>query len=134
LFDLLRAEPRPCCGFLLHSFGGPKEMVMPLAELGAYFSLPGYFAHEKKNRQREVFRCLPIERLLIETDAPDQPLPPERVRYQCDDPKSGKPVNHPGNLAAVYQFAAELLSIPLEQLIPRVEANFEQLFGALRAN
>ena len=131
MFDLLRGESRPRCGFLLHSYGGPMEMVKPLAELGAYFSLPGYFAHERKSRQREVFRHVPLERLLIETDAPDQPLPPERVLYQCNDSKSGEPFNHPANLPAVYQFAAELVHIPLDQLIPRVEANFQLLFGPL---
>ena len=131
LFDLLRVESRPHCGFLLHSYGGPKEMIKPLTELGAYFSLPGYFAHERKSRQREVFRHVPIERLLIETDAPDQSLPPELVRYECNDPKSGKLVNHPANLAAVYEFAAELVSLPLDQFVPRVEANFRELFGVL---
>jgi TatD DNase family protein len=75
LFDLLKAGPRPERGFLLHSYGGPQEMVKPLADLGAYFSLPGYFAHERKHRQRETFRHVPRERLLLETDAPDQLLP-----------------------------------------------------------
>lgn len=43
--ELLQAN-RPSAGFVLHSFGGPKEMIPALAELGGYFSLPGYFAHE----------------------------------------------------------------------------------------
>ena len=85
LLDILRAEPRPACGFLLHSYGGAPELVAPLAELGAYFSLPGYFAHERKTRQREAFRQVPSDRLLIETDAPDQLLPPERVQYPLTD-------------------------------------------------
>ena len=59
----------------MHSYGGPKEMVTPFADLGAYFSLPGYYAHERKARQREAFQHVPAERLLIETDAPDQRLP-----------------------------------------------------------
>ena len=75
LLDILRAEPRPACGFLLHSYGGAAELVAPLTELGAYFSLPGYFAHERKTRQREAFLKVPPDRLLIETDAPDQILP-----------------------------------------------------------
>ena len=33
LHDLLRAGPRPAIGFLLHSYGGPKEMIEPLARL-----------------------------------------------------------------------------------------------------
>jgi TatD DNase family protein len=128
VFELLRESPRPACGFLLHSFGGPREMIEPLAKLGAYFSLPGYFAHARKERQREAFRHVPPDRLLIETDAPDQLLPEERIRHPLIDPASGKAVNHPANLRAVYDFAAELLGDSVESVAARVEQNFQRLF------
>ncbi len=131
LLELLRAGPRPACGFVLHSFGGPREMVGALADLGAYFSLPGYFAHERKERQREAFREVPPDRLLIETDAPDQLLPEARIQYPLTDSETGKPLNHPANLGAVYQFAAELFQEPVELLSSRVEANYRRLFQAV---
>ena len=134
MLELLQANPRPGCGFLLHSYGGPPEMIPPLAKLGAYFSLPGYFAHERKERQRETFRHVPPDRLLIETDAPDQLLPDERNRHPMVDPASGKPVNHPANLRAVYDFAAELTGGPVEQFAVRVEQNFQQLFRRFLSN
>src|SRR5580658_4549201 len=40
LHDLLKAGPRPARGFILHSYGGPAEMVPTFAKLGAYFSFP----------------------------------------------------------------------------------------------
>jgi TatD DNase family protein len=129
MFDLLKAGLRPERGFLLHSYGGPQEMVKPLADLGAYFSLPGYFAHERKHRQRETFRHVPRERLLLETDAPDQSLPDARNRFSLTEPGTGKPLNHPANLAAVYEFAAELLGEPVESLGACVQENFHRLFG-----
>jgi Tat protein secretion system quality control protein TatD with DNase activity len=66
-------------------------MIVPLAKLGAIF-LPGYYAHERKARQRETFKHVPADRLLIETDAPDQlprphssgirsPTPPEVIHH-----------------------------------------------------
>jgi TatD DNase family protein len=132
LFDLLRAGPRPSCGFLLHSYGGPLELVEPLAELGAYFSISGHFAHARKARQRETFRQVPRERLLIETDAPDM-LPPEPwVRYAMGDPPTGQPLNHPANLVAVYEFVAQLLDESRENLTRQVEENFRRLFGAVK--
>lgn len=129
LLEILQHEARPTCGFVLHSYGGPQEMIGSLARLGAYFSLPGYFAHQRKVRQREAFKQVPPDRLLIETDAPDQLLPPERARYPLSDGK--KPLNHPANLPAVYSFAAEFLGEPLESLAARVERNFQRLFGKL---
>jgi len=131
LYDLLKAGPRPQCGFVLHSFGGPAEMIPAFARLGAWFSLPGYFAHERKQRQREAFRQVPFDRLLIETDAPDQPLPNSRTKHNATDP-DGKPINHPANISAVYEFAAELLGRPLEELAAQVEDNFTRLFGRLK--
>ena len=104
-------------------------MIKELAHLGAYFSIPGYFAHERKERQREVFRHVPPERLLIETDAPDQLLPEERVQYPLTDPATGKPINHPANLGAVYRFVAELIEQPVEEVARKVESNFQNLFG-----
>jgi TatD DNase family protein len=134
LLALLEAEPRPGCGFVLHSFGGSRELIPRLAELGGYFSLPGYFAHERKARQRETFKHVPRERLLIETDAPDQSLPEGRVEYPLPPDTSGKPVNHPANLGAVYRFAAEWLGEPLETLAAQVERNFRRIFaGVMRS-
>lgn len=129
LFELLRSEPRPAWGFLLHSYGGPVEMVAPLAALGAYFSFSGYYLHERKARQREAFKQVPPDRLLLETDAPDQSLPTELVRYPLADDDRGKPVNHPANLGVIYEQVAEWLGEPMGQLAERLEANFHRLFA-----
>ena len=143
MLEILQAEPLPARGFLLHSYGGPKEMVTSFANLGAYFSLPGYYAHERKARQRETFQNVPAERLLIETDAPDQLLPDRqgsvfsiqnsglsRVQlHALADAVTGKALNHPANLAAVYAFAAELRGVTDEALAAQVEGNFLRLFG-----
>jgi TatD DNase family protein len=129
MFELLRAEPRPKCGFLLHSYGGPEEMILPLAKLGAYFSFPGYFAHARKERQRERFRHVPLDRLLIETDAPDQPLPEELTAHPLLEEGTGKPLNHPANLLSVYTFLSGMFNESLDALATRVEQNFKRLFS-----
>lgn len=133
MLELLQTNPRPARGFLLHSYGGPREMVKSLADLGAYFSFPGYYAHERKERQRETFRHLPADRLLIETDAPDQQLPDALNRFPLVDPASGKPINHPANLGAVYEYVAGLRGVSVVELTNQVEQNFLRLFGGLCA-
>ncbi len=132
LLDGLRRGPVPSAGFLLHSYGGPVELVGPLARLGARFGFPGYFLHRRKARQREVFRHIPSDRLLVETDAPDQRLPDDLETHRLADPATGQPVNHPANLAAVYSGLAEFLGEPVEGLAERVRGNFEALFGSPR--
>jgi TatD DNase family protein len=130
LLELLQNNPRPSCGFVLHSFGGPAEMIPAFAKLGAYFSFPGYFLHERKLKQREAFKSVPPEKLLIETDAPDQNLPIEKTLFPLAD-GNGKPLNHPANLSAVYSGLAEFLSEKTESLAVQVEENFQRIFGSL---
>ncbi len=130
LHDLLRQNPRPARGFLLHSYGGPAEMVASLAKLGAHFSFPGYFMHKRKARQRETFKLVPADRLLIETDAPDQLPPDEANAHPLADTRTGKPLNHPANLPAVYRFMANLRGVPLAELAAQVKENFRRLFEA----
>jgi TatD DNase family protein len=75
---------------------------------------------------------VPLERLLIETDAPDQLLPEERVGHPLADAE-GKPINHPANILAVYEFAAELMGETTESLAMQIEKNFARLFGSCTA-
>ena len=67
----------------------------------------------------------------IETDAPDQRLPDAENVFPLTDPRTGQPLNHPANLAAVYRGVAELRHVPLNELAAQVEANFTRLFGAM---
>jgi TatD DNase family protein len=130
LHELLRDHPRPARGFVLHSFGGAAEMIPAFAKLGAYFSFPGYFLHERKLRQRETFRHVPADRLLVETDAPDQRLPEDKISFPLAG-ADGQPLNHPANLPAVYAGLAEFLGESLEPLTARVEENFLRVFAGL---
>ncbi len=83
--------------FLMHSFGGPIEVAQRLMKKGdAYFSFSGYFLQERKAKVLEVYRQLPQERILLETDAPEMAPPPDFVEF----PLEGE-ANHPGNLTRI---------------------------------
>lgn len=129
LLELLRDAPIPRTGFLLHSYGGPAEMIPLFVRLGGYFSFPGYFMHERKSRHREVFKIVPLHRLLIETDAPDQPLPPDQVRFPLGTTGESQPLNHPANLAAVAEYLAAWRGMKIEECCATLESNFFRLFG-----
>ncbi len=134
LYDLLRSQPLPRRGFMLHSYGGPEEMVKPLAGLGAYFSFPGDFAHDRRSRQRHAFLEVPRDRLLIETDAPDQLPPLSLTGFPLVEAATGKALNHPANLRAVYQFAARMWGEEEDLFAARVEVNFLRLFGGYQTS
>lgn len=129
LDELLRVAPAlPTRGFLLHSYGGPAEMVPGFVERGAYFSISPYFFHERKRAQRELFQAVPLDRLLIETDAPDMRPPPELNPHPLALP-DGTPLNSPANLRFCYEQTAALLGLEVQDLAARVAANYQRWTG-----
>jgi TatD DNase family protein len=129
LLDLIEKHPHQGPGFLLHSYSGPLEMVDAWVKLGARFSISGHFAHPRKASRREVFHRIPLDRILIETDAPDMPPPEEWVKFPLPTEPDQKPINHPGNLISIYDFAAKWLEIPQDELESIIEHNFREMFG-----
>ena len=147
LLEVLQAAPLPARGFLLHGYGGPAEMIGSFADLGAFFSFnieslkpsranPPDEPSGKRGSSRttrpdrlEVWKLIPADRLLVETDAPTKPPPPELNRHPLPPGPDGAPVNHPANIAAAYTALAGLRGIPLESLAAQVEQNFNRLFG-----
>lgn len=128
LQEVLRSARLPRRGFLLHAYSGPLELVRPFAELGAYFSYNGYFLRARHEARNRVFSAVPLDRLLVETDAPAMELPAPRERFKLPPAADGTAVNHPGNLIVAYEALAELRRMPLDQLAAQVEANFARLF------
>lgn len=129
LLDLLRAIPLPARGFLLHGYRGSPEMMQSFADLGAYFSWNLEGLGPRAGAMRSVFRLIPPDRLLVETDAPTKAPPPDLNRLPLGDGPDGMPVNHPANIRVAYATLAELRGIPLESLAAQVERNFRRLFG-----
>jgi TatD DNase family protein len=117
LFSCLAQEPPPS-RFLMHSFGGSIESARRLLPLGAYFSFSGYFLHQRKHATRAVFQALPIDRILLETDAPDMTPPPEFT----SNPQPAN-INHPANLATIGNALAGLLDTPPRLLALQLEKN-----------
>lgn len=144
LDELLHAHPVPARGFLLHAYGGPAELIPRFAALGAFFSFNGYFLKDAAkptskaqpvgdtapaSPRLEEFKQVPLDRLLVETDAPAMLLPPAWRTHKLPPGPDGAPVNHPGNLEAAYAALAALRGVPLAELTALVSANFGLLFG-----
>jgi TatD DNase family protein len=129
LDEALQAHPTPARGFLLHAYGGPAELVPRFVKQGAYFSFNGYFLDPRHAKHREVFKRIPADRLLVETDAPAMPLPQPWRTHKLPPAPDGSPVNHPGNLDAAYAGLASLRGESLPALIAQVHENTGRLFG-----
>ena len=71
LMETLRKSPLPERGIHLHAYNGPTELVDELLSLGTYFSFNSGQLKPGNKRILKNLRQVPMERLLIETDAPD---------------------------------------------------------------
>lgn len=95
--------------FLLHSYGGPKDYIQEFVDAGAYFSFSPYFLHERKADRLEVFKSIPLGRLLVETDAPSM-LGPEST-WSTEQKLFSNDQQHPANLFQTYERLKEFLGV-----------------------
>jgi len=106
---------------VLHCFTGSQRLAQAGLELGLYVSASGIITFKKSESLREVFRTIPMQRLLIETDAP----------YLAPVPHRGKP-NEPAFVAHTAAALAALRGVPVEDIASVTSANFFRLFTMAR--
>jgi TatD DNase family protein len=81
---LLRSEPKRGRGGVFHCFAGNTADARRVLDLGFYLSLSGSLTFRNAEQAREIARHIPLEKLLLETDAPF--LAPQRMRGKRNEP------------------------------------------------
>jgi TatD DNase family protein len=130
MMDVLMSELRLPSGFLMHSYGGSADLVKPLAQMGAYFSFSGKVLSGNFERARLAIRAVPMDRLLVETDAPCM-IPPEEFRPHPLRSSTGDEYNHPANLPSIVAGIAAFLEVPAEDLREILLENSRTFFGRI---
>ena len=113
LLRLLRQGNLPARGIHLHAYSGSAEETAQFAELGAYFSFHAAQLQAPARKAPDALRQIPLNRLLIESDAPD--TLPKMMHLQ-------------DYLQAAYQRAASIREVDLTALTEQVSANFHRYF------
>jgi TatD DNase family protein len=103
---------------VVHSFAGSAEQARQLHDLGFLVGLGGPVTYERANRLRKLAATLPIEQLLLETDAPDQP--DALIRGQR---------NEPARLTTVLGVIAELRDEDPAEIAAATTRNAQRLFA-----
>lgn len=116
VIDALRAFGKPLRG-VVHSFSGSLEQASELSRIGFLVGIGGPVTYERAKRLRRTVALLPIECLLLETDAPDQP---------GSDRKGER--NEPACLVDVLQCVAALRGEDPGELARQTTANARRLF------
>lgn len=106
---------------VIHCFTASGEFADRMLDLGLYISLSGIVTFKNARDLQAVAARLPIERLLIETDAP----------FLAPVPNRGK-TGEPGFVADTAKFLADLRGEAFEDLTRRTAENFHALFSKTR--
>ncbi|WP_438969844.1 TatD family hydrolase [Methylophaga sp.] len=114
---ILENEKAEEAGGIIHCFTENWETAQRALDIGFYISLSGIVTFKNAKELQEVARKLPLDRILIETDAP----------YLAPVPHRGK-TNKPVNVKHVAAFLAELRGDTVENIAAATTANFQRLF------
>jgi TatD DNase family protein len=131
LLSQLEQVGTPECGFMVHSFNGPLEFIPKITSLGGYLSFSGGYLRKQGSENSALLRSVPRDRLLIESDAPNQPLAPEIEEYSLVDKTIGLRRNHPCNIGSIYRYIAARLRCDMLELCHDVRDNFLRLYGGV---
>jgi len=126
LLETLRSACLPARGLLLHDFTGTPELVTELLPFPLAFSFSATALLPARAKLRAAFARVPAQRLLLETDAPNNPAAAGiRSHLLAASPNT----NHPANLPAVAARLAPLRNLQTHELAALTQANFQQWFS-----
>jgi TatD DNase family protein len=129
LMDVLRPqEPFPA-GLIIHACGASVEIMQELTEKNAWFSFAGDTLRTKYKTKRETFQAVDLDRLLVETDAPDM-LPPSSFEPESIE-ADGQASNTPTNLPIIVAGLARLRDMTPEELARIAYRNSMKVLGPL---
>ena len=115
---IMREERAEEVGGVMHCFTEDYDMAKQAMDLGFYISFSGIVTFKNAENVREVAAKVPLDRMLIETDAP----------YLTPVPKRGKP-NQPAHVEHVARFLADFKCVSYEAVCEQTTTNAVKLFS-----
>ena len=105
---------------VLHCFSSGRNLAMRALEIGFFISFSGILTFPKSIKLREIASQLPIDRILVETDAP----------FLAPTPFRGK-INEPAYTVYTLQTLSEVLSKPINEMAKQTYDNTLSLFSKI---
>ena len=107
---------------VMHCFSSGAGLAQAALDLGFYLSMSGIAAFPRSTELRDIFKAAPLDRILIETDAPYLAPPPHRGRR-----------NEPAFVTRTAAVGAELYGLSYAEFAAQTSANFDRLFWKAKA-
>ncbi len=107
---------------VMHCFSSGRALAEAALDLGFYLSMSGIAAFPKSQDLRDIFTSAPVDRILVETDAPYLAPPPFRGRR-----------NEPAYTAHTAKVGAEVFNMKYKDFAAQTQVNFDRLFPKVSA-
>jgi TatD DNase family protein len=121
MLELLDEKNTPAC--VMHSFSGSPEIAHEYLRRGHFLSFSGSITGERSRKTKRALLIVPEDRLLIETDSPDQTPTIKRPE-----------LNEPANLVLVAESVAHLRGQKVGEIAELTTSNARQIFGLDEGN
>ncbi len=115
LSDEYRSGDYTC---VMHCFSSTSDLAKAALDLGFYLSMSGIAAFPRSQELRDIFAAAPVDRILVETDAPYLAPPPHRGKR-----------NEPAFVAHTARVGAETFGMDYLDFAAQTQANFDRLFS-----
>lgn len=131
LLKTLRA--RPVVGGIAHAFNGSLQQAQAFIDLGFKLGFGGAVTYDRALKLRELAATLPLESIVMETDAPD--IPPHWLYTTAEARAAGQPQgrNSPAELPRIAQEVAQLRGISVDALAQATSNNARAVLRGLSA-
>ena len=106
----------------MHCFSSGAALAEEALSLGFHLSMSGIATFKRSQEIRDIFAAAPLDRVLVETDAPYLAPPPHRGKR-----------NEPAYAALTAQVGAEVFGVSIEEFAAATTANFDRLFAKAAA-
>jgi len=118
LLAILREEEGEKCGGVIHCFSGTVKEAEDLLKLGFYIGFTGIVTYKSAVELKKVAQTVPLDRMLVETDAP----------YLTPNPHRGKR-NEPSYIPLIVDELARIRKTPADELGRALLDNTRRLFS-----
>ena len=107
---------------VMHCFSSGADLARAALDLGFYLSMSGIAAFPRSQELRDIFAAAPVDRILLETDAPYLAPPPHRGKR-----------HEPAYTVHTGQKGAEVFGLDWAEFAAQTQANFDRLFAKAAA-
>lgn len=122
----------PVSGGIAHAFNGSGQQAAQFIALGFALGFGGALTYARASHVQLLAKSLPLESIVMETDAPD--MPPHWLYVTAEQRERGRQqgVNSPAQLPRIAQALAQLRGVPLEVLRDATTHNAQRVLPKLR--